>query len=502
MDQTAVSKNFGFDTWTSSFSSIEFSDSSNVAIITIPLMHKGANAKFLYWKSDVLKKVTPLFKEVTFRYDLNGQEGSSHAIAKLSSPFFDVGWTNDSWFDEKTNILWVKGEVTNPQVVEKLKRKTSDGKREVNYASMGIMISKAVCSICGEEYDEICINGHERGQEYNGETCYKVPIEAQKGLHVALTNDPADGEAEIEDCIFQELGGKMINFNSMNNPSKTDQVSPNQIQSPIKPMANQLPEGMACSAPAVNQGMMLSPEDILKDLAERIKTIEAKIAENNMQQPAPEVINTMAQDSFTQDNMGNTTQFEGENNMDASKGQTSNNAAPVNVGKPSVEMQNQVAADPMSQMMEMLKQILARLPATGVATQDLNELTNAGKKDAEIDSDESKDVQHLAPGDAVSPEAESHESNKKNKEGMTKPESVAIADNSKELADMREQIKSLRSKLEIQDDSDISEFGGINSKASVEVQDMSADDRAKKFGDFGKYDAIFNGAKSAERFRR
>ena len=71
-----------------------------------------------------------------------------------------------------------------------------------------------------------------------------------------------------------------------------------------------------------------------------------------------------------------------------------------------------------------------------------------------------------------------------------------------EVADMQKQIKALRTKMEAADVS-IPEFGGSPSKVgAVEAADMSADERHKNFGDFGKWDAIFHGANSASKFRK
>ena len=146
-----------FHSWTSPLQTVELSDDSKRAILTIPLMHEGPNKKGLYWTPKMLREVCPMFRGVTFRYDLNGQEGSSHTVNKLSSPHFDVGWTynneHGAWYDDKTRTLWVQGEVTHPDVIGKLQRETTDGKREVHFASMGVMVEHAKCSICGADWD-------------------------------------------------------------------------------------------------------------------------------------------------------------------------------------------------------------------------------------------------------------------------------------------------------------------------------------------------------------
>lgn len=516
-----IVKHKDFDVCSTSLSSVEFSDNNERAILTIPLMHFGPNKKGLFWTEKVLSDVAPLFRGVPFRYDLDGREGSSHTVNKLSSPFFDVGWTYDNedgaWYDPKTKTLWVKGEVTHPQVIDKLRRSTSDGKREVNYASMGIIVDEAKCSVCGNEYGEC---EHERLQEYEGRICYKVPTKCSKGLHAALTNDAADGEAVIQDCIFQEMGGQMDDkskkfYSEGSAPSKepikssvdNTQASPNDAQQPSNyntdfKLQNQIPGGLAPSSPQTGQpGMAPSPQEILKSLAERIKTIENQLGEQT-----PEIVNASPQDQYTQDNMGMTKQFREENKMaDIKEGQNTQEKVQENPPKP--EMQE--GGDMMQQMLMLLQQIAAKLGA-GTEVQDASDLENAGKE--KIVHKEDEPTEHKKPGEMVA-NSES-ESNKKNKENMNKPDMVATADNAeeednseveemkKEMADMREQMKKLRGKLELQDN-DVPEFGGSSSSSKqVEAADMSASERAEKFGDFGKWDACFKGSESALRFVR
>ena len=454
MEHNLISLELGnrFDSWSSELGKVELSDDYKRAIIEIPLMHYGANKKGLFWTKEMLKEVTPMFQGVTFRYDLNGQEGSSHTIDKLSSPHFDVGWTysgeDGAWYDPEEKTLWVKGEVTHPQVVEKLQRETTDGKREVNYASMGVVVEEAVCSICGSEYGSC---EHERLKDYDGHLCYKVPTKCSKGLHVALTNDPADGEADIKSCVFQEFGvdnmedkknpfakkdekqieDKKVSANpfekkeqpSSNQKIDNSQMSPNDSTQAsktftAKPQSNQILGGLASSSPQTAQpGTAPSSETILRDLAERIKTIEQKIAEKAMQEGTPELVNASPQDQFMQDNMGTTEQFGQEDKMDVKAGQVSNAKAPMNPAA-KTEMQELPQAapvDPMTQVMQLLQQILEAVSAGKTETQDVNSLVNTTKSQFK-NADENMATEHMAPGDAVS-DSES-EGNKKNKENM------------------------------------------------------------------------------------
>ena len=552
MSETTNRFNDTFDSWSRSLDNVEVADDHTRAILTIPLFHVGPNKKGLYWTEEMLKEIVPLYQNAAFRYDLDGVEGSSHTIKKLSSPHFDVGWSYDgkegAWYDAKTKSLWVKGEVTHPQVIGKLERTTSDGKREVNFASMGIIVDEAKCSICGAPYEDVCENGHERGKAYEMKTCYKVPVKCSKGLHIALTNDPADAEAVIAECTFQELGGYQMdkkkdissNQNLQSSPGQNNPVgvnpgdkeqpnpngqekNPNGYQaSPQNEMRNQssqqiqstdnsqMPGGMAPSSPQTGQpGMAPSPEVILKDLAERIKTLENQVSETQMQEGTPELVNSAPQDQLMQSNMGVTSQFNEnpeDSKMDVKAGQNNNAKVPVNPQ----ETQDVMGGDPMSQIMQMLQQILAQLNG-GTEMQDASELENV-KKD-KIQHNEEEPMDHKAPGDQVSQEAGTDASNKKNKQHMNEPGKVATADDApeeseeeseedSEVADLKKTVQALSKKIELQS-SEVPEFGGAqhNSKA-INVADMGAAGRTEAFGEYGAWDSIFKGAESAQKFKR
>jgi hypothetical protein len=558
MEQVAIHKP-SFDFLSSDrFFGVEVAEDFKRATLTIPLIHVGPNKKGLFWTEGMLKELAPMFRGVTFRYDLDGQEGSSHTINKLSSPHFDVGWTysddNGAWYDESTHTLWIKGEVTHPQVIEKLERMTTDGHRELNYASMGVIVEKAVCSICGGNFEEICENGHERLKVYNGAVCNKIPVEVTKALHAALTNDPADGEAEIKECVFQEFGypekdsfnkeyydqrrqdamqnQNSKNFNSfqgVNSPynKDTEQTSPNELknspnstmaykninQGPISTNYSQIPGGLATSSPQTGQpGMAPNPEMILRDLAERIKTVENKLVERSAE-PTPELVNSAPQNQFMQDNMGTTTSFEEENKM-VPAGQNSQEKVPLNPAPVKDEKMEKAEAmmtapDPMTRIMEMLEEIMKRLPAVsnvqetpgnipesadGEGTEEMIAFGKGKVKKEESEPAAKGLGGHMAPGDAASGE---DKGNVKNKENMLKPGMVATADS--KLENLEKEMIMLKKKLELQDN-EVPEYGGSNSTKGLDVADMGADGRAQKFGDYGKWDAIFHGAGSASKF--
>ena len=71
-----------------------------------------------------------------------------------------------------------------------------------------------------------------------------------------------------------------------------------------------------------------------------------------------------------------------------------------------------------------------------------------------------------------------------------------------EVADLKSQMKAMRAKLEISDNKDVGEFGGTTMPRTAEIADMGAKGRTEKFGEYGAWDSIFNGASSAQKFTR
>lgn len=502
-----------FAIWSSdlSSSSFEAADDNKRAELTIGLMHVGPNKKGLYWTEEVLEQIAPMFRGVTYKYDIDGLEGSSHVPKKLFSPHFDIGWTHDSedgaWYDKKTKTLWTKGEITHPDVLEKLERTTSDGKREINYASMGVFVEEYKCSICGHNTEEC---DHQRMQKYDGRICYHLPTKITKALHVALTNDPADSEAEIKECIFQELGImdsiQAQNVKKIQNGTN-DKVVQDQNSSAAQPFhSNALPGGLAPSSPMTGrQGPAPSSEEILKDLAERVKTIELQVEAQAQQQMAtPEMVNPQSmapQQQMTQDGMS--PQEEQGDQMDMSKGQNTQKATPVNPTAPEKKME---AQDDMPQeqgedgKLDLIIKLLQQLVGPQVATADVSdELISTSKSKLKPAQSDIK-TEHMSPGESISDGAEEDAGNKKNVSMMKKPDKVATADMS-ELGALRAELADLKGKLEFQDQN-IPEFGGMEKSTTVEVADMGGDGRRKAFGEYGAWDAVFNGAQSAARFKR
>ena len=66
------------------------------------------------------------------------------------------------------------------------------------FMSTGMIVEKASCSICGEQYDDC---GHVKGHAYNGELCTRT-IEQAKMLEVSIVEHPSDRR-----CRVTNVGG-------------------------------------------------------------------------------------------------------------------------------------------------------------------------------------------------------------------------------------------------------------------------------------------------------
>ena len=245
---------------------LELSDDNKKAIISIPLITAGINKKNIVWDREVLREISDKFRGVVFKYDVNGSQGSSHVPEHLYSPFYDVGWTYDdvtgSYFDG--NQLWVKGEVTKPDVVEKLSRIGANNKRELNAASSGVLLdyNYVVCTICGKKANTC---EHKRGEIYNGQVAGIRPTSGKavsRALHVALTNDPADGEAVIKEVLLQELR-ELKKDNNKNNINKNEMGDKEMLEEEKKPIIEE----------EVSKEEE-KKEEILEDKEEKIETAE------------------------------------------------------------------------------------------------------------------------------------------------------------------------------------------------------------------------------------
>lgn len=71
------------------------------------------------------------------------------------------------------------------------------------FTSMGIIVRRRICSICGEEYDECT---HLVGKPYQGEICHTFIAEIERIDHLAIVDNPANKNCRLVD--FSVPGGK------------------------------------------------------------------------------------------------------------------------------------------------------------------------------------------------------------------------------------------------------------------------------------------------------
>ena len=478
---------------------VEFADNdenkNKVATVTFPLMHVGKNKKFLFWKPDVLKKIAPMFRGVPFKYDIKGEKGSSHVPDNVFSPYYDVGWTygnlSGAWYDDKEGTLWVKGEVTHPEVIDKLERKTSEGKRELNYASMGVFVDpeESYCSICSQPWGTC---DHIRGEEYDGNHCCMVPLDIKKALHVALTNDPADEEAELTNVIFQYQEDGMMD----------------------------------------NQGNISVTPEVVQNMAERIKKLEnGNRGDSTMEEPEKKlpIANTQmngngygeekkleeAQDNKVEDEEKKLEQAQMGYNEEQQK-------EDENIINKEQETAQAMPEPSMSDVYDLLKIIAQKLGGTESAE-------GTAQSDDPINAPVPPEEPGVGEGSLPKAPTTPNHGNAVNESAMKKPDEfesasrnykekyrrkmiIEVADQSIRVGRYSDRKKAVRefarksvgelemlntvyygipSKTNAHFADNIPEFGFPNQKIGLEVADMNASERAEKFGHFGKYEVCF-----------
>lgn len=230
------------------------SSARTLLIEHVPFAHANINQNKLLFPKDELQKATPSMEGKPVVINLSRKAESDHVF---NSSMDTVGWTKNPQFDGFTAYCDV--EITNPDVIDKFERMTSDGKREINAVSMGAKMSP-VCSICNAPM----IEGHEhqRGQAYDGEECVAVANDTEFE-HLALTNFQADADATLENSKFQVLETSTIKIKEWAIRPKTEGI-------PMKRETAQ--EGPA--APPSLEERMAKCEETMSQLAARLEQSE------------------------------------------------------------------------------------------------------------------------------------------------------------------------------------------------------------------------------------
>jgi hypothetical protein len=529
-----MSESAELNIFTSQLELVETSDTvqpgitSSRAIIRIPVINHGPNNKHLVWTEETMKKIAPMFRGVPFRYDLGGQNEGSHTKDRLSSPFYDVGWTykgdRGAYYDSEKKAIYVEGEVTHPEVIAKLQRMTSDGRREINFASMGAFIDPkdTKCSVCNRSPFGTC--EHQRGESYNGKVCGMVPTDIKKALHVALTNDPADKSAEIEQAIFQDM-------------TNQSELQDNQIDS--KASDSPVPVSSAGSTPKDLQDNDQELVELIKKLIREYvggqNNNEVEVAEMEVdkkkKEKKEEVAEEPKEDSVKEVKEKDVEEkdVEEKDEKKKKKKQSEEENPKVVAQDDSEEVEEEVVEEPKEESVP--EEVKSEEETPKVVTQDDSE-----EEEEEVEEEEelADDSAFKIKGQAQRPkeqvmETASNEVPAPNYADKYKNKLLAeLADNfvSVGKATSRDDaIKTLGQKsieeLEIYQDAlsgihiaptkqkvvqefhdnhakgnfadAVPEFGGtVRQDPFVEVSDMSAHERDQSFGTFGKFDVCFN----------
>lgn len=216
----------------------------------IQVAHVGTNANYFTFTEEELMQAASSLKDKPIYINYLGVAPDDHAD---NSSMNTIGWSTDAWYDPEDQTLYANGDVTTPDVVEKLERMDSKGRRELNFVSMSCD-AVPICSICGNVFTDC---EHERGEKYEGKECSVIGKEVAFRNFV-LTNEPADpnaviGEVAIENASLQKKGVHMKKTNE-----KAQEVE-------LKP-------------PEIEEKKTASVEDMVAGLQKQLMEMEARIA--------------------------------------------------------------------------------------------------------------------------------------------------------------------------------------------------------------------------------
>lgn len=174
---------------------------NKVAILeNVPFAHSTVNDNYLYFPKAELQRAINSMNGKPVVINLDGRADSDHVT---NSSMYTVGWTKNSRVVPMGDIdeAVCDVEITDPTVIEKIQRQTTEGKRELNAVSMGAMM-KTTCSICNQSM----IEGHEhmRGEMYDGKMAFAIASETEFN-HLALTNFQADKLSILDKAKFSEV---------------------------------------------------------------------------------------------------------------------------------------------------------------------------------------------------------------------------------------------------------------------------------------------------------
>lgn len=167
----------------------------------VQVAHAGTNSNFYTFTEEELMNAAKTLKDKPIYINYLGVAPDDHAD---NSSMNTIGWSTDAWYDPEDKTLYANADITTPDVIDKLERVDSKGRRELNFVSMSCD-SMPICSVCGAIFNEC---EHERGVEYEGKMCSVVGKDVNFRNFV-LTNEPADpnavvGEVSIENSSLKK----------------------------------------------------------------------------------------------------------------------------------------------------------------------------------------------------------------------------------------------------------------------------------------------------------
>jgi len=245
------------------------SEKNEVLIVDAEICHVGMNGNGLIFTEDSLRESYKTLEGSPVVINLNSKEESDHAT---NSSMNTVGWISEPNFDGKT--IEAKMHITHPEIIEKIRRKTPKGMRELNFVSMGC-IADVKCSICGGEFINLdeCENGHKLFETHDEQTCGMVATNIEFE-HVALTNLPADEKAKILNVMtILAQQRKIAKVQGDNMDEKDNKIKQNEK------VDKEATEEMNVSKDQENKKISPDTETQLVTLTDNISVMESKIAE-------------------------------------------------------------------------------------------------------------------------------------------------------------------------------------------------------------------------------
>lgn len=199
----------------------------------IETCHVGTNDNGLTFTEEELIASAKTMADVPIIINLTNSSLGDHAD---DSSMNTVGWTTDAWYDKDKKAVIANGEITDPKVVEKYRQVDSKGKPALRFVSMGCECIP-ICSICGNVMnDDVCSNEHYRDEEYDGQKCSAIAKDV-KFVHLAITNFPADIEADPSAIVIKEYATKVSNLKKVRKKAQEELPTERKKEDIEKPVS-------------------------------------------------------------------------------------------------------------------------------------------------------------------------------------------------------------------------------------------------------------------------